>query len=64
MEAVTFTMNSFSFRLNSVLFSKWSTEWQALYKSELQVDAFKLRIVVLHSSEGIMSLLSKYGQVW
>ena len=61
MEADIFTMNSFSFRLISVLFSKWNTQWQALYKSELKVDAFEMRIVVLHRSEGIVSLLSKYG---
>lgn len=61
MEADRFTMNSFSSRLISVLFPKWSTQRQALYQSELKVDAFKMSIVVMHSSEETVSLLSKYG---
>lgn len=61
METDMSTMNSFSLRLIPVSFSKWSTQQQALYKSELKVDALKIRIVVLHSSEGIVGLLSKYG---
>lgn len=61
MEADMFAMNIFAFRLISVLFSKWSTQQQALYKSELKVEAFKMRYVVLHSSEGIVSLFTNYG---
>lgn len=60
METDMSTVNSFSLRLISVSFSKWSTQRQALYKSELKVDALKIRIV-LHSSKGIVGLLSKYG---
>lgn len=61
METDMSTMNSFSLRLISVSFFKWSTQRLSLYKSELKVDALKIRIVVLHSSEGIVGLLSKYG---
>lgn len=61
MEADRFTMNSFSSRLISGLFPKWSTKQQALHKMKLKVDAFKMSIVVMHSSEGTGSLLSKYG---
>lgn len=61
MEADRFTMNSFSPRLISVLFPKWSTKQQALHKNGVKIDAFKMSIVVMHTSGGTGSLLSKYG---